>query len=413
MRVVHIGYKYGINNTGGAAIASTRLHMALLDAGVKSHYVTVWTCEDGTNVHVLPQGWRRKLFFALTKVTRCVWKFTPYRKSIPLNIVPMFGLEKLLQELKPDVVHVQWINADVCSFEQLGNLRQVVGDACRIVFNLHDLYVLLQEGGYPIRDDRRYIDGFNKDNSTLLERWLFSRKHRMITKCHPAFIGPSKWVCEECEKSIVGRGCKTYPISNIINPIFKYDPSRNAKHDKFVLLFGCYGGRKNAYKGWSDLVRALKLLPPEIAASMQVSVFGENGTDEIINGIEVHVVGNVSNPVDLVDIYHSADVFVFPSVQETQGMTKCEAMFCGLPVLTFNRTACGEGIEHKCTGWIAKDGDIQSYADGLKFFLRRRANPTDVAQSASAEFGQKHNIERILQCYNEGHGVLNPLCAAE
>ena len=141
MRVAHIAYQYGLNNTGGAAIASTRLHQALLAHGIDSHYVCVHAREVGENVHEMPQGWRRKIFLTLTKLLRGVWKFTPYRKSICLNLVPMFGLEKLLKEIKPDVVHVQWLNADVASYEQISKLPYPV------VFNLHDLNLVLPEGG--------------------------------------------------------------------------------------------------------------------------------------------------------------------------------------------------------------------------------------------------------------------------
>ena len=102
MTVVHIGYKYGQNNTGGAAIAATRLHKTLLARGIESHYVCVWQCEDGKNVHVLPRidSFARQLYFFVTRGLRGFWKFTRWRKSIPLNIIPLFGLEKLLNTIK-------------------------------------------------------------------------------------------------------------------------------------------------------------------------------------------------------------------------------------------------------------------------------------------------------------------------
>ena len=97
MKVVHIGFQDGLNNTGWAAIAATRLHLASLKAGVESHYVCVHQLEEGQNVHVLPRyGVARVAYSTLTKLMRCIWSFTSYRKSICLNFIPMFGLEKLL-----------------------------------------------------------------------------------------------------------------------------------------------------------------------------------------------------------------------------------------------------------------------------------------------------------------------------
>ena len=117
MRIVHIGYQYGEENTGGAAIAATRLHKALQANGVESYYVCVRQSQEGINVSRLPVGWKRLLYLTLTKALRCLWRFTPYNESIELNCVPMYGLENLLKRINPDIVHVHWLNADVASFE--------------------------------------------------------------------------------------------------------------------------------------------------------------------------------------------------------------------------------------------------------------------------------------------------------
>lgn len=403
MKVIHIGFKYGVNNTGGAAIASTRLHKALLEAGVESHYVCVWQCEDGENVHALPTGWRRRLYFVLTKLMRCIWRFTAYRKSIPINIVPMWGLERLIRKINPDVVHVQWINADVVSFEQLGNLRTVVNPSCKIIFNLHDFNILLPYGGHP--NDGRYSEGFGRANSTRMERWLFGRKKAMIDKINPVFIGPSKYVAETCLKSIIGRGHEVSAISNIIDPTFDFHAEMYAPHGKFSILFGCYGGRGSGVKGWKDFVAALNLLPHEVARAVEVRVFGENGSDDVVNGIRVKVMGIVTSPAELLALYHQSDILAFPSVQETQGMTKCEALCCGMPVIAFDRTACAEGIEHKKTGWVADDGNARQFADGIAWWFDlwragklREMRPV-ISNEAHSRFGAIESVGQIKAVY--------------
>ena len=165
MRVAHIAFQYGLNNTGGAAIAATRLHQALLKHDVESHYICVYAREKGENVHELPRGWKRRLFLVLAKLTRCIWKFTPYRQSVCLNLIPMFGLEAELKKIQPDVVHVQWMGNDTCSFEQIARLPY------RVVFNLHDLQIINAINPHPGQDNRFKV-GFDKSNSTRLERWL-------------------------------------------------------------------------------------------------------------------------------------------------------------------------------------------------------------------------------------------------
>lgn len=369
MKVAHIAFQYGLNNTGGAAIAATRLHRALLARGVESHYICVYAREKGENVHELPRGWMRRVFVLLTKLVRNFWKLTPYRKAIPMNVIPLFGLDAELKKIQPDIVHVQWLNADVASFKQLAKLPY------KIVFNLHDLFVINAIQPYPCKD-RRFVTGFDKTNSTWLERWLFLRKRRMVEACRPVFIGPSEWVAGECRASLIGRGLSAFAIPNLPDPTFEQDRTRRAPasrrcsgESRFVVLFGAYGGRSNSFKGFDDLVQALKLLPPEMKAQSELHIFGESAADCEIEGVPTRFLGPVSSPHDLIKIYQSADVFAFPSREETQGMTKVEALLCGLPVVAFNRTACAEGIEHGKTGWIAPADDFAAYAEGLAHYF--------------------------------------------
>lgn len=344
------------------------------------------------------------MFLALTKITRCFWKFTPYRKSISLNVVPQFGLEELLAQLKPDVVHVQFIS-DSCSFRQLAKLPY------RIVFNLHDLFVLNAIQPHP-RKDRRFVVGFDRGNSTWLERWLFSRKRRMVEACRLVFVGPSRWVCDECRHSIIGRNCKAFALPNIIDDRFyrKMEGPFPA-NEKFVILFGAYGGRRNKDKGFDDLACALDLLPLEVKEECELRIFGETADDCETGGVRTHFLGPIRDPDLMCKHYRTSDVFAFPSREETQGMTKVEALLCGLPVIAFDRTACAEGIEHGETGWIAADGDINQYAAGLKwaFDLWKSGMVNEkrslIASKARRDFNVESLVNRIKVLYSEiAHG---------
>ena len=399
MKVVHIGFQYGLNNIGGAAIAATRLHLALLKSGIESHYVCVHQREDGPNVHVLPQGCIDRLVYSvLTKLTRCLWKFTPYHQSICLNIIPMFGLDRLLKKIKPDIVHVQWINADVCSLGQLAKLPY------KLVFNLHDLYMINAIEPYP-HGDVRYQVGFTIANSTMLERWLLRRKRKLVEMKRPAFIGPSDWVCKMCEASIVGQGCTAVAILNIIDAQFRFEPTQYVRHKKMIMSFGAFGGRKNRLKGWTDCEKALRLLPAEIKRDVTIHIFGEVNDDYDIDGLSVHFLGERASPDVLRKIYNSADVFLFPSVEETQGMTKVEALLCGLPVIAFDRTACAEGVVHGKTGWVAEDGDFLGFAEGiLHYYALFKRNEmialrADIAKLAAISFSSKRIVDQVRRVY--------------
>ena len=62
-------------------------------------------------------------------------------------------------------------------------------------------------------------------------------------------------------------------------------------------------------------------------------------------------VGPVS-PEETVNYYHDADIFVFPSIFETQGLSGLEAMACGLPVAGSNYLAIPDFVKNGHNGYL-------------------------------------------------------------
>ena len=219
-----------------------------------------------------------------------------------------------------------------------------------------------------VGNDKRYIECYKKSNSKWWERWLFTRKKKAVEAVNATFIGPSEWICDCARKSIIGRMHKAYCVSNIISQNFKYCSEARNKHDKFIIAFGAYGGRKNKNKGFEELEKSLNYLSDVIKDRMELWIYGEDEDCTKTNNVETKFFGKINNAEDMIEFYHRCDVFAFPSVQETQGMTKIEALLCGLPVIAFDRTACAEGIVNKENGWVAHEGDLESYAEGIIYY---------------------------------------------
>ena len=410
MTVVHLARIYGLNGTGGAAIAATRLHLALLKAGMDSHFVCIRQGEPGPNVHVLPRGGLLHLAYRLlAKVLRDIWRFTPVRKSVSLNALPLPGLARLLGTLKPDAIHIHWINMDFASYEQLGALKRRF-PACRFVVNLHDLFMINAIEPYPCRDTR-YVAGFTRANAPGLERWLFARKRRLVERLAPAFIAPSEWVAACCRRSVIGRGRPVFVVPNIIDTQLFNWAGAPAAASTFKVLYGAQGGRANAFKGFAELRQALGRLPDDLKARIELQIFGEDSTETQVDGFPVRFFGAVRDPRQMAAIYRQADVFAFPSREETQGMTKIEALLCGCPVVAFDRTACAEGIAHRVTGWVAPDGDVVRYAQGLAWVYGHYQTTDatawrhEIAQRTAQLMDPSRLVKKIIAVYqDEGRG---------
>lgn len=360
MRVVHIAYYFG-NNTSGAPVAASRLHFALLAAGVDSHFICVDAKENGLNVHRLPSA--RSLNILFYFLTRGIWVLSKliFGRIIMANILPLWGFDSLMKRLKPDVVHIHLLSLDMLSFGQLEKLN------VPCVYTLHDLTPVIATDTHPWNDNR-YILGYTKSNSTIIERWMFARKKAFVDSVKPFFTGPSSWVCGLFSSSLIGRGREVKLIPNVNDSVFRYDPTKRSSHKDFVMIFGASGGRRSIFKGWDDLMAAISLLPAEIKNSSIIHVFGEEHPDYVESGIRVHFLGRINSPADLNIAYHYADVYVLPSRQDNAPQVKFEALACGLPVVSFDRTGCPEFIASGENGWVAKDGDSEGFMHGIEFF---------------------------------------------
>ena len=409
MKIAHLSYYYGTKDTSGAPIAATRLHRTLLDAGVDSHFICVRQLEPGPNVHAIPPSELGKK--ANYVATRALWVAMRvlFGKMYMPNRIPLPGFARLVREIRPDVLHAHFIYQDMLSF------RQMLDAKTPLVITLHDLLAVNAFDPYP-ENDRRFIEGWNKDNTPWMERFVFDRKRRFVEKARPVFTGPSEWVCRECRASVIGRDHPAFFVPNIVDSRFAYDPAKRIPHERFTILFGAFGGRSSPLKGWPDLVAALELLPEEVKRNTVVNVFGESAEDCKAGGVDVHFLGKVENGSALVAEHHKSDVFAFPSRQETFGQVKSEALLDGLPVLAFDRTACPDGIRSGENGWVAADGDVQGFADGLRHyyeqFMSGRLEPlrAGIAADAARRFSNEAVLQKMLNAYNT---ALNPVQTTE
>lgn len=400
MRVLHIGYCYGFR-CGGAAVAAARLHNRLLDAGVESHFLCIVKKDEGRSVIEWPPRGTlaRSAHLLLAKAVRNVWRFSCHHRKIDLNVVPL-GLARIVRDLKPDIVQIHGIGADTVRFEELAALKVPV------VIMAHDFWMVSGFDPYPFSDTRLFR-GFTRGNSGRLERWLWNRKVALSRSPFVSYVAPSGWAADVVRRSVCGQGKRVDVMRCFIGSEFRFHPEKRSPHPRFRILFGGDRALSNPFKGFPDLKSALALLPSEIQRETELLVFGDTGGDFDIGEIRVRVMGFMDGSQALVNAYHRGDVLAFPSTTETQGMVKLEAMLCGLPVVAFDRTACAESVVHLQTGWVADDGDLKGFADGLRFYFeewksgRLEASRQAIHDRVAAEYGDDRILEQVLAVYSE------------
>ena len=385
MRIVHINFD--ADHTGGATIAALRIHQAVLSRCIDSIFVYRLKSKETTKSQLMCPS-----VVAKTKnfIFRVACKLL-FGKVYSVNWVHT-GMASFVNALHPDVVHLHWIKADTIGIEEIATIR------APIVWSLHDLWPCLGSDSYPKND--WYKTGYDdKLNCHWIDRWTWHRKMKAFHG-KPIFpVGPSEWCAQEARKSLIFSGHRVesipYPVD--VN-LFVPDEQQKARDkwgipsDRYVLLYGANMGTQWPIKGFDRLVASLPHIDKTIRSQMQIVVFGEMASSYTLHDVPVQFVGKVLTAPEMATLYPAADLFVFPSRQETFGQTKSEAMACGVPVLAFNQTACPEGIQHQKTGWVAECDDFKDFARGIEWGYILWSNPEkrDVVAKETRAFIEQH-----------------------
>ncbi len=118
------------------------------------------------------------------------------------------------------------------------------------------------------------------------------------------------------------------------------------------------------------------------------------------HGLSGHV--EFSGPVSTLDhkrsIYSSADLFVFPGLQqEGQPLVVLEAMASGLPVLFTDRGCLKETVIEGESGFEVRRNDPQHLADRILWFLDHPTEIERMGRNARARFERFYTSERFVR----------------
>ncbi len=96
---------------------------------------------------------------------------------------------------------------------------------------------------------------------------------------------------------------------------------------------------------------------------------------------------------EILKFYSSLDVFVFPSLAETQGLVALESMACGVPVVGANALALKDTIKDGRVGFLYQQGDKKDLAEKIEKAYDKRKE----FSSNCLEYVQEHSIRRTCE----------------
>jgi glycosyltransferase involved in cell wall biosynthesis len=158
-------------------------------------------------------------------------------------------------------------------------------------------------------------------------------------------------------------------------------------------------GRLDEEKRVHELIRAAALVP-----DIQVELVGDGscraeltelaGRLRIADRVTFH--GFVSD-ADLVAAYRRSSVFCMPGIAELQSLATMEAMAAGRPVVAADAVALPHLVVPGVNGWLYPPGDVRALASALRAALE----PTALRElgTASRELIDRHDVRHSLDTF--------------
>jgi glycosyltransferase involved in cell wall biosynthesis len=164
---------------------------------------------------------------------------------------------------------------------------------------------------------------------------------------------------------------------------------------KIIFTFG----RHVPYKGLRYLIEAV----PSISNNAAIVIAGigplsDSLRDSAKSFPNIHFIGRLEENV-LRQYLHAADIFAFPSItrNEAFGIALAEAMYCGLPAVTF--TIPNSGVNWVCinkeTGLESENGNSKALAGAIDCLLENADLREILGANASKHVREFFVIEAI------------------
>jgi glycosyltransferase involved in cell wall biosynthesis len=211
----------------------------------------------------------------------------------------------------------------------------------------------------------------------------------------------SRWLADEARQVSGGEQPIVAPMP-VATEIFSPDPTVVRGES---LLFV---GRLTKQKGVDSLLRALVILPPDVA--LDVVGDGEERTSlETLAsalGVDARVRWHGSKPPsELADFYRRAVALVVPSTEEGLGLVAVEAQLCGTPVIAFASGGVVDVIRDGESGVLVREQTPEALARAISALMVRPDRGAALGRAgredARTRFSPPHAARRYLDIYSE------------
>lgn len=407
MKVLHIATM----DHGGAGIATSRIHHALLRLGVDSHILvrfkhsndeTVTAAQPNMGLyHPSTIPLVRKVEQALRRRGRCLTQVEQYERQ--LNVldriygaaytlpISNFDLSQHPLVQQADIIHFHWVENFVDYPTFFARINKPV------VWTFHDENVAF--GGFHYSDEAVRL---KKPFDSMEQPFMEIKRNVLANGDHNIHMVALSRMMEQFyrQRSLF----PSYPIEVIHNG---FEPDQfsildrhfcrealNIPEDTSIITF-CATDINDSRKGLDILIQSLAAVNDSHKISLLC--IGCGALPKV--DFPVFGTGPIANPRLLSIAYSASDLFVLPSSQEAFAQTPLEAMACGCPVVAFPCSGTEELINTN-NGVRCTDFTIEALSEGISQALNYTYDRQAIRNDAVARFNIDHIAKQYLDLYS-------------
>lgn len=238
-------------------------------------------------------------------------------------------------------------------------------------------------------------------------------QERKSFRAADGFIAISEFVKQHTSELLSFNNKPVALIRNVVDTEkFYFAPNTRNPNPHSLIFVGTVCEKK----GVENLVKAIDLVRPKYP-NVHLAIYGRDWyfpdgksykdyiKNQLNEELQSHITLHEAVPHDQIpDIFQRAEICIFPSLMETQGLVAPEAMAMGKMVIFTDQGPGPETIQHGVNGFLCNPQDVTSIAASIQLAFESLGNKYAIAKSARARvlalFSIETNLKKNLQFYN-------------